>query len=386
MFAVQSEEPYQCQSSVDDTTTTSDSTIADLEVSNILNTVEQPPQKTELISKPPADDPVKKTNPFASLKAKFCSAHFAVNRSIGLLSEASGKIKKDEGSSERIIKKDWEVLEEVRRNSDQSIRAKEKSGHAKRDKHSPKDLRRQKKDVSFSKSTSFLTDKKPGTNLRIRICKCSDSKCGKRQFSSNCCGKSNFSLWSGHHKVHTIETDSSNEYESETGIPKSPTLFISGVSISRTPEPKSPGLGLHIAASDGCRQSRSSSLSVPLTSRPLTASSASLNSSPKPRPRSPAHTTPTTRSPSHNKENNSGGGKSKSASEPEREREMFRFPKSSTDGALSSVLHVQESNLSSDDFHEALFLLERSPKTRDSKRRRKAKKKEERKEDSSSAL
>lgn len=69
---------------------------------------------------------------------------------------------------------------------------------------------------------------------------------------------------------------------------------------------------------------------------------------------------------------------------------MFRFPKSSTDGALSSVLHVQESNLSSDDFHEALFLLERSPKTRDSKRRRKSKKKEERKEerkeDSSSAL
>ncbi|ERL83688.1 hypothetical protein D910_06365, partial [Dendroctonus ponderosae] len=52
------------------------------------------------------------------------------------------------------------------------------------------------------------------------------------------------------------------------------------------------------------------------------------------------------------------------------------FPKSSTDGALSSVLHVQESNLSSDDFHEALFLLERSPKTRDSKRRKKSKKKE----------
>jgi ankyrin repeat/IBR domain-containing protein 1 len=68
--------------------------------------------------------------------------------------------------------------------------------------------------------------------------------------------------------------------------------------------------------------------------------------------------------------------KSKSASEPEREREMFRFPKSSTDGALSSVLHVQESNLSSDDFHEALFLLERSPKggSGSSKRRKKSKK------------
>lgn len=163
-------------------------------------------------------------------------------------------------------------------------------------------------------------------------------------------------------------------------------MFISGVSISRTPEPKSPGLGLQ---NFNGRQSRSSSLSVPLTARPLNASSASLNDpqtqpiSPKP---SPVHTTPV-KSPSHNKENNNSTGvKSKSANEPEREREMFRFPKSSTDGALSSVLHVQESNLSSDDFHEALFLLERSPKTRDSKRRRKAKKKEERKEEASSAL
>lgn len=67
---------------------------------------------------------------------------------------------------------------------------------------------------------------------------------------------------------------------------------------------------------------------------------------------------------------------------------FYRFPKSSTDGALSSVLHVQESNLSSDDFHEALFLLERSPKTRDSKRRKKSKKKEKdgKKEDVSSIL
>lgn len=40
---------------------------------------------------------------------------------------------------------------------------------------------------------------------------------------------------------------------------------------------------------------------------------------------------------------------------------MFQFPKSPTDGALSSVLHVEESNLSSDDFHEALFL-GKSPK------------------------
>lgn len=66
---------------------------------------------------------------------------------------------------------------------------------------------------------------------------------------------------------------------------------------------------------------------------------------------------------------------------------MFRFPKSSTESSLSSILHVQESSLSSDDFHEALFLLERS-KLRDSKRRKKIKKKEkeEQKEEISSAL
>lgn len=162
---VQNEESYQCQSSVDEITT-SDSITADLEVTNILNAE---PKKTELISKQ------QKTNPFASLKAKFCSAHFAVNRSIGLLSEASGKFKKeDEGTA----KKGWEGLEEVRRNSDQSIRAKDKAGCGRKDRHSPKDLRKQKKDVSFSKSTSFLTDKKAG-NLRIRICKCSESKCGE---------------------------------------------------------------------------------------------------------------------------------------------------------------------------------------------------------------
>lgn len=149
LFAAQ--ESYQ--SSVDTTTTTnSDSTTVDLE-----------PKKTEIISK---EDPIKKTNPFASLKAKFCSAHFAVNRSIGLLSEAGGKTKG--------------TTEEMRRNSDQSIRAKDKG--LKRERHSPKDLRKQKRDVSFSKSTSFLTEKKGGkgaSNLRIRICKCSDSKCGK---------------------------------------------------------------------------------------------------------------------------------------------------------------------------------------------------------------
>lgn len=149
------------------------------------------------------------------------------------------------------------------------------------------------------------------SNLRIKICK-SPTKCK-----------------SG----HPLETDSSNEYESETGIPKSPTLFISGVSISRTPEPKSPGMSLI----QGGRQSRSSSLSVPvpLNSCSLSISSTSLNNSNSlpAEPFTPSlvrSTTPVTSrsnlhtpssSPSRSTKEN---GKSKSASEPEREREMFR--------------------------------------------------------------
>lgn len=325
-------------------------------------------KKTETISKP---EDSKKQNPFASLKAKICSAHLpksyltriAVNKSIGLLSDIKTR---KEGN-----------CEEVRRNSDQNVRAKKETIAS-----SPKNLKHQKssKDPSFSKSTGFLTDTR-------RRCK---SSCSRNAATSNL----RIKICSDSKNHHTFETDSSNEYESETGIPKSPTLFISGVSISRTPEPKSPGISLVSAG----RQSRSSSLSVPLplTSCSLNISSSSLNSNAPvlpPEPFTPSlvrSATPAVSpksSPARagaNKEN----AKSKSASEPEREREMFRFPKSSTDGALSSVLHVQESNLSSDDFHEALFLLERSPKTRDSKRRKKSKKKEkeERKEDASSAL
>ncbi|XP_075209752.1 uncharacterized protein LOC142317242 [Lycorma delicatula] len=221
--------------------------------------------------------------------------------------------------------------------------------------------------------------KTSSSNLRIRIC--------------------NKSPLSNETNKIQLETDSSNEYESETGIPKSPTLFISGVSISRTPEPKSP--------SNTGRQSRSSSLTAslqpppsPLLPSPLSSSVAHLQglsnslsalglSLVRRRSQEPASCTAADDStdsssplPAH-----SDNPKSKSASEPEREREMFRFPKSSTDGALSSVLHVQESNLSSDDFHEALFLLERSPKGNQGSKRRKKSKKERHKdkENSSSA-
>ncbi|KAG8282877.1 hypothetical protein J6590_027311 [Homalodisca vitripennis] len=216
--------------------------------------------------------------------------------------------------------------------------------------------------------------KTSSNNLRIRICNKSPPKEGEKE-------------------KRPLETDSSNEYESETGLPKSPTLFISGVSISRTPEPKSPALA--------GRQSRSSSLTAslpppplsPLLPSPLSMSVAhlkgslnSLNSlglsflrrkSQEPTSNTKAEFSCTTESPLHKQNENP---KSKSASEPEREREMFRFPKSSTDGALSSVLHIQESNLSSDDFHEALFLLERSPKSNQGSKRRKRSKKERQKD------
>ncbi|KAK6633139.1 hypothetical protein RUM43_012883 [Polyplax serrata] len=301
-------------------------------------------------------------------------------------------------------------------------------------------------------------------------------------------------------------TDSSNEYETDTGIPKSPTLFISGVSISRTPEPcgstsvkekKSPehkktsglksltriegknnsspmlnlippttenvDMSIEVPTLDGnalpsenliipdkflnCgRQSRSSSWTVPRADvhkdsikKTLNASCGAILSSNAEKklsgrkcgngqivdsfstrntqirkdndrkkesdecvfnfpgfcqPREPGNvheskvcfkTLDRTESSDGNENYRSisiegnladsakTSGKSMSASEPEREREVFRFPKSSTDGALSSVLHVQESNLSSDDFHEVLFLLERSPK-HGSKRKKKSKK------------
>ncbi|KAJ8942883.1 hypothetical protein NQ314_009900 [Rhamnusium bicolor] len=347
------EDSYQGQSSVEDTTI-SDSMNADME------SYDDEIKKTDQIAK--VTECKKQThNPFATLKAKLCSAHLpktsyltriAVNKSIGLLSDGRHKkcCESSEGTSTQTDGHEGICSSVVKKFVIGS--------ECKSEKHSPK--KHQKGNCLTS-------------NLRIKICK-SPPKCK-----------------SG----HPLETDSSNEYESETGIPKSPTLFISGVSISRTPEPKSPGMSLIL----GGRQSRSSSLSVPvpLNSCSLNISSTSLNNSNSlpAEPFTPSlvrSTTPVTSrsnlqtpssSPSRSTKDN---GKSKSASEPEREREIF--PKSSTDGALSSVLHVQESNLSSDDFHEALFLLERSPKTRDSKRRKKSKKKDkdDKKEDVSSIL
>lgn len=451
--------PEEGQSSVEDTTT-SDSINADMEVCGILESLTDEDigskvyndeeckmyvnltKKTDNISTPSkssTESVLRKTqNPFATLKAKICSTQLAkpsgylskisVNKNLGFLSSAvtaGGSTHKIEFEERK--QKQGEGTTEKQKSKSDKAKLCRRTSHYEED-HLGNDLREREK--RFSKSTGFLEKaehpsykflaknegKHPSANLRIKLCKSPDPK---------------------YNKTRVLETDSSNEYESETGIPKSPTLFISGVSISRTPEPKSPGISL--MSSSAGRQSRSSSLSVPVTlgTCSLNISTNSLNNNiiPStvhnnnypPEPYTPSlirsttplmsrnHlSTPPTASPSKstngaslsgaaNKENTHHSGsstsnpststvtalstsststssttsKSKSANEPEREREMFRFPKSSTDGALSSVLHVQESNLSSDDFHEALFLLERSPKQRDSSKRRKKSKKKD---------
>lgn len=192
-----------------------------------------------------------------------------------------------------------------------------------------------------------------------------------------------------------LETRSSNEFESETGIPNSPTLYISGVSISRSPEPRSPKAAKELRSPTLCctperrdtspvpiyARSRSSSLIVPSTAKssahldPCAAYSRSAK-----RHRSirecihlSSLSLQATRSPSPYLM--SELRVSRSASEPEKGRLVFQFPKSPTEGALSSVLHVEESTLSSDDFHEALFL-SKSPKPSKRKKSKRERNKE----------
>nr|XP_053654000.1 uncharacterized protein LOC128703390 [Cherax quadricarinatus] len=193
-----------------------------------------------------------------------------------------------------------------------------------------------------------------------------------------------------------LENQSSNEYESETGIPNSPTLYISGVSICRSPEPRSPKLQ-H-------KETRSPSLTLPLccTPEPRSRIDGRLDTSPLPiysRSRSSSLVVPSSATLSPRISARPSGtclhlsslslqatratspfllGElrvSRSASEPEKGRLVFQFPKSPTDGALSSVLHVEESNLSSDDFHEALFL-GKSPKPSKRKKSKKERNKD----------
>ena len=178
----------------------------------------------------------------------------------------------------------------------------------------------------------------------------------------------------------TLENQSSNEYESETGIPNSPTLYISGVSISRSPEPRSPK-----SQSLDNKENRSPSLTLSLSTTPeprtkkntsplpiytrsrsssLIVPSSIVSGSPKPNPKKGPYSTDYLQLSSISLQAVRASSPffltepriSRSASETEKGRSVFQFPKSPTDGVLSSILHVEESNLSSDDFHEALFL------------------------------
>ncbi|XP_063237548.1 uncharacterized protein LOC134539440 [Bacillus rossius redtenbacheri] len=310
------------QSSIEDTTTTSDSLNADLEVCGILGTTTEDEEEGRSL----VDDDLIAARSVKTFPPVFHKSALAINDTKNY-NFGQGKTKQ--------AHKDGHVQNDQAANGASVAVSSHVSG-------SEKSTFSNSLLEAHRKAFKAAGGKAPGSGgLRIRICK--SPNCGSGDGTK--------------HRCRRLETDSSNEYESETGIPKSPTLYISGVSISRTPEPRSPAV---VAG----RQSRSSSLTVP---PPAPSPPGTPAATPPPlasRPASPAPAPAAT--------------KAKSASEPEREREMFRFPKSSTDGALSSVLHVQESNLSSDDFHEALFLLERSPKG--GSRRRKRSKKERHKD------
>lgn len=148
------------------------------------------------------------------------------------------------------------------------------------------------------------------------------------------------------HSEDSADNDISADIESDTGIPKSPTLFISGVSISRTPETKSPVSG---------RQLRSASLTVPkYMLKPLYKGTSADNLT-SCKECNVVHT---------NKAHSyqtlfSEDRMCASANQVDKNRCVFTFPKSMTDGELFSTLHIDRNKSSSDDFHEALFLMRR---------------------------
>jgi len=145
------------------------------------------------------------------------------------------------------------------------------------------------------------------------------------------------------HSEDSVDNDISADIESDTGIPKSPTLFISGVSISRTPEIKSPISG---------RQLRSASLTVPkYLLKPLYKGTSADNLT-SCKECNVVHTNK-----AHSYQTLFSEDRTcASANMADKNRCVFTFPKSMTDGELFSTLHIDRNKLSSDDFHEALFL------------------------------
>ncbi|PNF19231.1 hypothetical protein B7P43_G08208 [Cryptotermes secundus] len=256
---------YGGQSSVEDTTTTSDSLNADLEVCGILGTTTEDDEE----GKGYIEDESSGANSSSTDRNSFSEREIKPTLSL------------DKSS----------VLDtEVKRGKDVGLMS------------GPSNVSSLKSSAANSlleahrKAFKYTGGKAGGgsgsTGLRIRICKYPNN--------ANVSG----TIITNTNNGRQLETDSSNEYESETGIPKSPTLFISGVSISRTPEPRSPAIvttssGITTNCSVG-RQSRSSSLTVPppiplappLSTAILGSSSTSLNNttttvhsaSPEPQP------------------------------------------------------------------------------------------------------
>lgn len=148
------------------------------------------------------------------------------------------------------------------------------------------------------------------------------------------------------HSEDSADNDISADIESDTGIPKSPTLFISGVSISRTPETKSPVPG---------RQLRSASLTVPkFMLKPLFKGTSADNLT------SCKECNVVHSNKAHSYQTLfSEDRMCASANMADKNKCVFTFPKSMTDGELFSTLHIDRNKSSSDDFHEALFLMRR---------------------------
>ena len=201
-------------------------------------------------------------------------------------------------------------------------------------------------------------------------------------------------------------------------LARSPTLHISGIAISRSPGavPLSPSTVTNTMPSyDVPNRNRSASLAVPSlashnvsslrTGSSIKGAAKSCNASPRSpgskfvylshvsSPVAPATTAVTTPSSSPHKgclhqqqqllftfpdvPGGNPGDITKSDEAISLSRELINKPcETSATHALSSVLHVQDSYLSSDDFHEALFLNKKSPNKISSRKRRKSKKKD----------
>lgn len=158
-----------------------------------------------------------------------------------------------------------------------------------------------------------------------------------------------------------------DEVDLVSELEKSPNIYISGVNICRSPGSSTstsilgPGSSFTLSPNllkslnNANRQHRSSSLIVP----PVIRRRSGCSSTGSPGSKS-LHLSPLNQ-------------------HPRKSQTLFTFPdpavaapnaeQSAADGLLSSILHVHERYLSSEDFHEALFF-ERSPKSGQRKRSR----------------